>query len=109
MQAEWAKRQAEEARLREMEPRPDRTTDDVIEAIEKAAQYIDEGHTSGTKFSPSATLKIGYCVIATSSLPLAEIRAERFVRRTLARARNLYRQGFYADPFAKEPMERLAK
>lgn len=103
MLAEKAKREAEDVVRKAAEQsvaERDKATKAIIDA---AAPFLDAGPRDERKWSPSALVRIGFCVIGTSSSPARQLRAERFVAAHLARARNLYRAGFYANPFADVP------
>lgn len=107
MQAERAQREAYQEPASKVTSRRDERCDAIMELIDQAAPFLDAGPVNPKAWRPSAQLKIGYLVIATSeTLGGAELRAERFVSRTLHRARNLYREGFYANPFALAPLKR---
>lgn len=74
-----------------------------IEAVDRmleiAAPFIDEHATDPTKWKPSSLLRIGYCMIATSTHPDSAL---DFVRRHLDKARARFRAGLDPNPFLKD-------
>lgn len=70
--------------------------------------YLDEGW-SGEGWKPSELLTIGESIIATHSVRRDEVsraRADQFRADMIKEARRRYRDGFYANPFTKEPVPR---
>lgn len=80
------------------------SSQDLYRAIDRAAPFLDQGWT-GEGWQPSELMTIGTCILATGEHP--EL-AREFVTNRLDLARQLWRDGFYADPFAKEPKRREA-
>lgn len=68
----------------------------AMKMIDLAQPFIDEHATDPTKFTPSAKLRIGYCLIGTSAHPE---RALDFVERNLDIARARYKAGLDPNPF----------
>lgn len=97
------------------------------EQIAAICHYIDADFNAGRTgccngWKPSDLLVIGQCILATSymdktpgsaALRVAHdrdiLREAYFMRVVIERARQLYRDGFYANPFTKEPLRRPAK
>lgn len=74
------------------------TTDAAIAAIHRAAPFMD-ATWSGAGWKPSEMLRVGYCVLATGRHP---DQAEAFLFDMLKAARQRWRAGLPANPFAPE-------
>lgn len=68
------------------ELKPDPRTERVMAAIDAAADRLNAGDNDPAKFRPSARIKLGYFVIATSGTDDCQRRAEEFVRDSLRTA-----------------------
>lgn len=97
--------QREAAKHRRQREESERT-EALFATIDAAAPYLDAGPRSSSSWATSTLIKIGYCVLATSDNANRDELAAAFVDGQLTAARELYRLGFYADPFAVTPTAR---
>lgn len=77
--------------------------DHWIATFKRMAEFVDEQFDSPTKWKPSELLVIGFSMIWNGPKPE---KAEAWATMMLTKARQRYREGFIADPFAVEPVVR---
>lgn len=82
--------------------RPIEPEDPNFALFGRAEEFIDEGW-DGAGWRPSHQLNVGYCIFATGSQPHL---ASNWANKVLDRARQRYRDGYYANPFTKDPVPR---
>lgn len=99
LQAEWAARNA-----RRQAPMVQKA-DPVLDLIEKATPFLDDGWSGPGRLKPSSVIMITYCMIMTSSAADAAERAFTLTMQRMLEARRRFRAGFYANPFG-DPVER---
>lgn len=83
---------------------PSEPEDPNFALFDKAAEFIDEGW-DGQGWRPSYRLTLVYCIFATGSQPHL---AANWANRQLDRARQRYRDGYYANPFTKDSVPRAS-
>lgn len=69
---------------------------------DEQAYFIDEDW-SGSGWKPSEIIEIRYCMLASNGFVE---QAEDALSATINRARDLWRDGYFANPYAKTPVLR---
>lgn len=78
----------------------------VLDEIDRASAYLDEGWTPDGGLRPSSTIKMTYCMAMAAHEP-DRMAAVEYVTRNLNEARRRWLAGFYANPFG-DPVQRAS-
>lgn len=85
----------------------DDRVDETFDLLARAAPFMDEMSKPG-EWPPSVKLKLVYCIVATcpDNHPDKAFDALKFIHEMLAKARQLWVDGYHPDPWCEIPVPR---